>query len=79
MTELPTLENKGSQINCLENLYIQLYQQRGIVIDKQNTGEFNPLRKIMHDKHAHVQHHIDHKIFVPCPEVSTESSFVVYT
>ena len=41
--ELVQLAWKDLCMNCLETFYIQLYQHQGILIDKQNTGEHNPL------------------------------------
>ena len=42
-------------MNYLKNVYTELYQHKGVLIDEQNTGDFNPLYEAMHDvylKHA---------------------------
>ena len=33
-------------MKCVENTYTQLYQHKGILIDKWNTGDFNPGMKL---------------------------------
>ena len=43
--------------NCLENLYIKLYQQQGKLISQQNYVESNSVYKVMYDvelQHAYV-------------------------
>jgi len=35
-------------MNCVENIYIQLYQHKRILIDKWNAGDFNPVYEAMH-------------------------------
>ena len=37
-------------MNCVEHIYIQLYQHKGILIDKWNAGDFNPMYEAMHDQ-----------------------------
>jgi hypothetical protein len=35
--------NKGNRMNHLENLYIRQFHNLGILMDEQNTFEYNPL------------------------------------
>jgi hypothetical protein len=35
--------SKGTRMNCLENLYIQKYQKLGLLMEEQNTFEYNTL------------------------------------
>ena len=37
-------------MNCVENVYTQLYQRNRILIDKWNTGDFNAMYEAMHDQ-----------------------------
>jgi hypothetical protein len=39
-------------MNAMENFYIQMFQQEGTLIQEQNSGEENPLCKII----IHTQH-----------------------
>lgn len=34
-------------MNCLEDLYIQLY--KGLLIDEENVGEYSPLCEMLYD------------------------------
>jgi len=36
-------------MNCLEHFYMQFYQHKGILIEEQNPGDFNPMYEAMHD------------------------------
>jgi len=47
LTVVPT--HKRLHMNCMENLYMQFHQHAVLKINKQSTGEFNPLYKIMHN------------------------------
>jgi hypothetical protein len=41
---------KSTRINCLESYYIQLYQQKGLLlIEEQSIGEVNPLYSTAQD------------------------------
>jgi len=46
MMDLRTSLYTGSCMKCVENTYTQLYQHKGILIDKWNTGDFNPCMKL---------------------------------
>jgi hypothetical protein len=35
--------NKGTKLNCWETIYMQVYQQQGLLIQEQQTLEQNPL------------------------------------
>jgi len=48
--DIITFLYKGSCMNCVENIYIQLYQHKGVSNDKWNAGDFNPMYEAMHDQ-----------------------------
>lgn len=40
------MPHKVSYMNCLENFYIQLCQHKEVLIEEQNTENFNPCLKL---------------------------------
>jgi hypothetical protein len=47
--ELLSPTRKSTCMNCLESYYIQMYQQKCLLIDEQNIGEIKPLYNIVHE------------------------------
>jgi hypothetical protein len=47
--ELTASTHKGPHVNCLENLYIQIYQHTGILINEQTVGKYTPLHEVIQD------------------------------
>jgi hypothetical protein len=41
--ELLKTWNKGAKTNCWESLFIQIYQQQGILNEEQKVNDFNPI------------------------------------
>ena len=50
MMDLRTSLYTGSCTKWVENTYTQLYQHKEILIDKWNTGDFNPVYEAKHDQ-----------------------------
>lgn len=49
LMELITLTRRSTRINYLESYSLQIYPEKGPLIEEQNIGELNPLYSIAGD------------------------------